>query len=90
MNELHKINSLLTRLDELNKLKFNLSDFDDLNKKIQFSIDNLRENSQEKETSKISTDDKATLINILSKIELLESQILPKADLANSFSNYKI
>ena len=57
MNELQKIDSLLSRLDELNKLKFNLSDFDDLNKKMQFSIDNLRENSQEKETSKISTDD---------------------------------
>ena len=90
MNELQKIDSLLSRLDELNKLKFNLSDFDDLNKKLQFSIDNLRENTEQKDTSKIPTDDKAILINILSKIELLESQILPKADLANSFSNYKI
>jgi hypothetical protein len=67
-----------------------LSDFDDVNKKLQFSIDNLRENTEEKDISKIPTDDKAILINILSKIELLESQILPKADLANSFSNYKI
>ena len=90
MNELQKIDSLLSRLDELNKLKFKLYDFDDLNKKLQFSIDNLRENTKEKEISKISTDDKAILINILSKIELLESQILPKADLANSFSNHKI
>ena len=90
MNELQKIDSLLSRLDELNKLKFNLSDFDDVNKKLQFSIDNLRENTEEKDISKIPTDDKATLINILSKIELLESKILPKADLANSFSNYKI
>ena len=90
MNELQKIDSLLSRLDELNKLKFNLSDFDDVNKKLQFSIDNLRENTEEKDISKIPTDDKAILINILSKIELLESQILPKAYLANSFSNYKI
>ena len=90
MNELQKIDSLLSRLDELNKLKFNLSDFDDLNKKLQFSVDNLRENTEEKDISIIPTDDKAILINILSKIELLECQILPKADLANSFSNYKI
>jgi len=90
MNELQKIDSLLSRLDELNKLKFNLSDFDDLNKKLQFSVDNLRENTEEKDISIIPTDDKAILINILSKIELLESQILPKADLAKSFSNYKI
>ena len=90
MNELQKIDSLLSRLDELNKLEFNLSNFDDVNKKLQFSIDNLRENTEEKDISKIPTDDKAILINILSKIELLESQILPKADLANSFSNYKI
>lgn len=90
MNELQKIDSLLSRLDELNKLKFNLSDFDDLNKKLQFSVDSLRENTEEKDISIIPTDDKAILINILSKIELLESQILPKADLANSFSNYKI
>ena len=90
MNELQKIDSLLSRLDELNKLKFNLSDFDDLNKKLQFSVDNLRENTEDKDISIIPTYDKAILINILSKIELLESQILPKADLANSFSNYKI
>ena len=90
MNELQKIDSLLSRLDELNKLKFNLSDFDDLNKTLQFSIDNLIENSKEKGTNIISTDDKATCITLLSKIELLEFKILPKADLANSFSNYKI
>jgi hypothetical protein len=57
---------------------------------LQFSLDNLRENTKEKEPSKISIDDKEIFINLLSKIELLESQILPKADLANSFSNYKI
>mgnify|MGYP006425598131 FL=1 len=90
MNELQKIDSLLSRLDELNKLKFNLSDFDDVNKKLQSSIDNFRENVKDKEINKISTDDKETFINILSKIELLESQILPKANLVNSFSNYKI
>jgi len=90
MNELQKIDSLLSRLDELNKLKFNLSDFDDVNKKLQSSIDNFRENVKDKEINKISTYDKETFINILSKIELLESQILPKANLVNSFSNYKI
>ena len=90
MNELQKIDSLLSRLDELNKLKFNLSDFDDVNKKLQSSIDNFRENVKDKEINKISTDDKETFINILSKIELIESQILPKANLVNSFSNYKI
>ena len=90
MNELQKIDSLLSRLDELNKLKFNLSDFDDVNKKLQSSIENFRENFKDKEINKLSTDDKETFINILSKIESLESQILPKANLVNSFSNYKI
>jgi hypothetical protein len=90
MNELQKIDSLLSRLDQLNKLKFNLSDFDDVNKKLQSSIENFRENFNDKEMNKLSTDDKETFINILSKIESLESQILPKANLVNSFSNYKI
>lgn len=90
MNELQKIDSLLSRLDQLNKLKFNLSDFDDVNKKLQSSIENFRENFNDKEMNKLSTDDKETFINILSKIESLESQILPKANLINSFSNYKI
>ncbi len=90
MNELQKIDSLLSRLDQLNKLKFNLSDFDDVNKKLQSSIENFRENFKDKEINKLSTDDKETFINILSKIESLESQILPKANLINSFSNYKI
>lgn len=90
MNELQKIDSLLSRLDQLNKLKFNLSDFDDVNKKLQSSIENFRENFKDKEINKLSTDDKETFINILSKIESLESQILPKANLVNSFSNNKI
>ena len=90
MNELQKIDSLLSRLDQLNKLKFNLSDFDVVNKKLQSSIENFRENFKDKEMNKLSTDDKETFINILSKIESLESQILPKANLVNSFSNYKI
>ena len=90
MNELQKIDSLLSRLDQLNKLKFNLSDFDDVNKKLQSSIENFRENFKDKEINKLSTDDKETFIDILSKIESLESQILPKANLVNSFSNYKI
>ena len=49
MNELQKIDSLLSRLDQLNKLKFNLSDFDDVNKKLQSSIENFRENFKDKE-----------------------------------------
>ena len=64
--------------------------FDDVNKKLQSSIENFRENFKDKEINKLSTDDKETFINILSKIESLESQILPKANLINSFSNYKI
>ena len=36
MNELQKIHSMLNRLDELNKSKFNSSDFVSLNKDLQY------------------------------------------------------
>ena len=81
MNELHKTYSMLNKLEELNNSKFNSSDFTSLHTDLQTSLNKL---SQIKE--KLSSEDKSSIINLISKIESLEAKILPKADLVNSFS----
>ncbi len=81
MYELQKTLSHLNRLEELNKSKFNSSDFALLNKDFELTIKNLSINK-----NSFSIEDKKIVKDILSKIESLESKILPKADLIDSFS----
>ena len=85
MNELQKIYSILNRLEELNKSKFNSSSFLSLNSDLQTSLDNFANNKDEIK-SNLSIEDKNFIIDLMSKIEFLEAKIIPKADLVNSFS----
>ena len=85
MNELQKTYSILNRLEDLNKSKFNSSNFLSLNSDLQTSLDNIVNNKDEIK-SNLSIEDKNFIIDLMSKIEFLEAKILPKADLVNSFS----
>ena len=87
MNDINKTFSLLNKLEELDKSKFNSSEFAALNADLQDSINNFTKNSEEKYIKNLSIEDKKNVIDLISKIEFLEAQILPKADLINSFSN---
>ena len=87
MNELHKTYSILNKLEALNNAKFNASNFSSLNNDLQVSLDNVIKNRDENHKNVLSIEDKKTVIDLISKIEFLEAQILPKADLINSFSN---
>jgi hypothetical protein len=85
MNELQNTYSMLNRLEELNKTKFNFSDFLSLNSDFQCSLDNYVKNREEL-ISNLSIEDKNFIAGLISKIEILEAKISPKADLVNSFS----
>jgi hypothetical protein len=89
MNEFKKIYSILNKLEELDKSKFNISDFKNLNNDLDENLENIKNyiENKDKIVTNLSIDDKKTVIDLISKIEFLEAQILPKADLINSFSN---
>ena len=86
MNKLQKTHSILDKLDELNKSKFNSSDFVSLNKEFQLTLDEIVEERKADPTKEITIDDKNNFFDLISKIESLEAKILPKAYLMDSFS----
>ena len=86
MNKLQKTHSILDNLDELNKSKFNSSDFVSLNKEFQLTLDEIVEERKADPTKEITIDDKNNFFDLISKIESLEAKILPKAYLMDSFS----
>ena len=86
MNELQKTYSILNRLEEMDKSKFNSSDFVSLNSDLKSSLDSFVKNREEKNIKDLSIEDKKFVVDLISKIEFLEARILPKADLINSFS----
>ena len=86
MNKLQKVHSILEKLDELNKSKFKSSDFVSLNKEFEVTLDEIVEQRKVVLTKEITTEDKKNIFDLISKIEFLETSILPKADLMNSFS----
>jgi len=86
MNKLQKVYSMLNKLEELNKSKFNSSDFVSLNKDFQLTLGEITEQRKADVTKELSTDDKKNIFNLISKIEFLQSKICPKADLMSSFS----
>ena len=85
MNQFKKIYSILNKLEELDKSKFNVSNFKDLNNELKEHLDNYIEN-KEKIACNLSIEDKKKLVDLISKIEFLETKISPKANLINSFS----
>ena len=86
MNELPKIYSILNKLEELNKSKFNFSNFVSLNKEFQSTLDQIVEQKKSQVTKDLTIEDKKNIFDLISKIEFLEARIFLKADLMNSFS----
>jgi hypothetical protein len=86
MNELQKTYSILNELEELNKSKFNFSNFVSLNKEFETTLDNIVEHRKFQSSKDLTSNDKKNIYDLISKIEFLEAKIFPKADLMNSFS----
>jgi hypothetical protein len=86
MNELKQTYSILNRLEELNKSKFNSPNFVSLNKEFQSTLDKIGEQKKDDIIKDLTIEDKKNIFDLISKIEFLEAKIMPKADLMNSFS----
>ena len=86
IEKLNKLDLNLMKLEELDKDRFSFNNFKDLNLQLENVINEIMLSINTDLEKKLSVDEQAFLEKILSKIEKLESKILPKANLLNSFS----
>ena len=90
MNKIEEFTSLLNDLDELDKKKFNYSEFQVINNKLQKLLDELASRKVELQKDNFFLDNKNMFLEIISKIESLQDKMIPKAEIINSFSKSQL
>ena len=90
MNKIEEFTSILGKLEELNKDKFNSSEFQKVNNKLQELLVEISTNKKELQSDNFFLDNKNIFLEIISKIESLEEKIIPKAEIINSFSESQV
>ena len=78
---------ILNLLEEQNSKKFVSSVFKDINKTLDLDLKQYESVNKETNVLNFSNEEKELISNIIHKIEELETKILPKANLINSFSD---
>ena len=86
IDKLNKLDLNLNKLEELDKNKFSSNNFKDVNKQLESILSQIKSSINIDSEKELSADEKVFLDNILFKIEKLETKMLPKANLFNSFS----
>ena len=86
MSKLEEILSILEKLEELNREKFNSSEFDNLNKNFEKILVDIMTQKEILTSEGVFSENKNLILEIISKIEVLEDKIIPKAEIINSFS----
>ena len=86
IDKLNKFDLNLNKLEELDKNKFSSNNFKDVNQQLEAIVSQILSSMNIDSEKTLSKDEQVFLENILSKIEKLETKILPKANLLNSFS----
>ena len=86
MSKLEEILSILEKLEELNREKFNSSEFDNLNKNFEKILVDIVSQKEILTSKGVFSENKNLIMEIISKIEVLEDKIIPKAEIINSFS----
>ena len=90
MNKIEEFISLLNNLDELDKKKFNSSEFQVVNNKLQKLLDEIASRKVELQKDNFFLDNKNMFLEIISKIESLQDKMIPKAEIINSFSKSQL
>jgi hypothetical protein len=86
IEKLQKTYGILNSFEKLNSKKFNFNNIKDVNELLDLDLNQYANIDKENIKSNSSDEHKDLILNIISKIDTLESKILPKADLMNSFS----
>ena len=90
MNKIEEFTSILGRLEELDKEKFNSSEFQKVNNKLQDLLAEISTNKEDLQLDNFFLDNKNIFLEIISKIETLQEKILPKAEIIDSFSRSQV
>ena len=90
MNKIEEFTSILGRLEELDKEKFNSSEFQKVNNKLQELLVEISTNKKELQLDNFFLDNKNIFLQIIYKIESLQEKIIPKAEIINSFSKSQV
>ena len=77
---------ILNKLEELNSKKFISEDIKNINELLNGDLLQYDSINKSSNSSVFSDEEKNIISNIISKIDILESKILPKANLISSFS----
>ena len=77
----------LNQLEEINKVGFLYEDFKKVNSELEKILVDLKSENLTLQNNKFSEEYRNIYENTLNKIDNLESKILPKANLLNSFTN---
>ena len=86
IEKLQKTYGILNSFEDLNSKKFNFNNIKDINELLDLDLNQYANIDKENIKSNSSNEHKDLILNIISKIDTLESKILPKANLVNSFS----
>ena len=90
MNKIEEFTSILGKLEELDKDKFNSSEFQKVNNKLQELLVEISTNKKELQSDNFFLDNKNIFLETISKIESLQEKIIPKAEILNSFSESQV
>jgi len=90
MNKIEEFTSILGRLEELDKEKFNSSEFQKVNSKLQELLAEISTNKEDFQSDNFILDNENIFQEIISKIVSLQDKILPKAEIIDSFSRSQV
>tara|TARA_B100000674_G_C37101920_1_gene584981 strand:- start:50 stop:325 length:276 start_codon:yes stop_codon:yes gene_type:complete len=88
IQKLEILDEKLDKLDEIDNSSFLFENFKEINFQIESVLFDLKSNEFSSDHKNLSENDVIIFNNILKKIERLESKILPKANLLESFSKF--
>ena len=89
IEKLEILDENLNKLDEINNMSFSFENFKEINSQIEKILVDLKSNEETLKINKSSQEYINIFDNILNKIDMLETKILPKANLLSSFSKSK-
>ena len=89
IQKLEILDEYLNKLDEINNMSFSFENFKEINSQIEKILVDLKSNEETLNINKSSQEYFNIFNNILNKIDMLETKILPKANLLASFSKSK-
>ena len=89
IQKLEILDENLNKLNEINNMSFSFENFKEINSQIEKILVDLKSNEETLKINKSSQEYINIFNNILNKIDMLETKILPKANLLASFSKSK-